>query len=233
MKQYVGLDVSQDQTSICVVDESGHVLWQGKCATTPEAIAATLRTRAPQGDRIGLESGPLSIWLCHELTALGLPVVCLDARHAQAALSLQLNKSDANDARGLAQIVRTGWYREVVVKGLDGQRMRALITARAQLVALRVDLGNQIRGLLKPFGLLAGKGVGKTFAEKVRSLVPDGPLHEVAEALLRAWEAVNKEVATLKPAPGRRSSPGRDGAPADDRARRRRAGGADLCQHDR
>jgi transposase len=197
MKQYVGLDVSQDQTSICVVDESGHVLWQGKCATTPEAIAATLRTRAPQGDRIGLESGPLSIWLCHELTALGLPVVCLDARHAQAALSLQLNKSDANDARGLAQIVRTGWYREVVVKGLDGQRMRALITARAQLVALRVDLGNQIRGLLKPFGLLAGKGVGKTFAEKVRSLVPDGPLHEVAEALLRAWEAVNKEVATL------------------------------------
>jgi len=94
-------------------------------------------------------------------------VVCLDARHAQAALKLQLNKSDANDARGLAQIVRTGWYREVAVKGLDGQLVRALITARAQLVAQRVDLGNQI--LLKPFGLLAGKGVGKTFAEKAWS----------------------------------------------------------------
>src|SRR5919107_3127291 len=195
MKQYVGLDVSQDQTSICVVNESGRVLWQGKCASTPEAIAATLNSKAPGAERIGLESGPLSIWLCHGLTSLGLPVVCLDARHAQAALKLQLNKSDANDARGLAQIVRTGWYREVAVKGLDGQLVRALITARAQLVAQRVDLGNQI--LLKPFGLLAGKGVGKTFAEKVRSLVPDGPLHDVTEALLRAWEAINKEVATL------------------------------------
>ena len=195
MKQYVGLDVSQDQTSICVVDESGRVLWQGKCASTPEAIAATLSSKAPQAER--MESGPLSIWLCHGLTALDLPVVCLDARHAQAALKLQLNKSDANDARGLAQIVRTGWYREVAVKGLDGQLVRALITARAQLVAQRVDLGNQIRGLLKPFGLLAGKGEGKTFAEKVRSLVPDGPLHDVVEALLRAWEAINKEVATL------------------------------------
>jgi transposase len=104
MKQYVGLDVSQDQTSICVVDESesGRVLWQGKCASTPEAIAATLSSKAPGAQR--MESGPLSIWLCHGLTALGLPVVCLDAHHAQAALKLQLNKSDANDARGLAQI---------------------------------------------------------------------------------------------------------------------------------
>ena len=100
MKQYVG--VSQDQTSICVVDESGRVLWQGKCASTPEAIAATLSSKAPGPER--MESGPLSIWLCHGLTALGLPVVCLDARHAKAALKLQLNKSDANDARGLAQI---------------------------------------------------------------------------------------------------------------------------------
>ena len=83
-----------------VVDESGRVLWQGKCASTPEAIAATLSSKAPEAER--MESGPLSIWLCHGLTALGLPVVCLDARHAQAALKLQLNKSDANDARGLA-----------------------------------------------------------------------------------------------------------------------------------
>src|SRR5918994_7310703 len=195
MKQYVGLDVSQDQTSICVVDESGRVLWQGKCASTLGAIAATLSSKAPGAER--MESGPLSIWLCHGLTALGLPVVCLDARHAQAALKLQLNKSDANDARGLAQIVRTGWYREVAIKSLDGQLVRALITARAQLVAQRVDLGNQIRGLLKPFGLLAGKGVGTTFVDKVRSLVTDGPLHDVAEALLRAWDAINKEVATL------------------------------------
>ena len=193
MKQYVGLDVSQDQTSICVVDESGRVLWQVRLDAGGDRRHAQEPGAAGRADRP--ESGPLSIWLCHGLMALGLPVVCLDARHAKAALKLQLNKSDANDARGL--IVRTGWYREVAIKSLDGQLVRALITARAQLVAQRVDLGNQIRGLLKPFGLLAGKGVGKTFAEKVRSLVPDGPLHDVVEALLRAWEAINKEVTTL------------------------------------
>ena len=119
MEQYVGLDVSQEQTSVCVVDGGGQVIWEGKCASTPEAIAATIRTRAPEVVRIGLESGPLSAWHWHELRKLGLPVICLDARHAKAALALQLNKSDRNDARGLAQIVRTGWYREVVVKSVD------------------------------------------------------------------------------------------------------------------
>jgi hypothetical protein len=232
MKQYVGLDVSQDQTSICVVDESGHVLWQGKCATTPEAIAATLRTRAPQGDRIGLESGPLSIWLCHELTALGLPVVCLDARHAQAALSLQLNKSDANDARGLAQIVRTGWYREVVVKGLDGQRMRALITARpAGRPAGRSRQPN-------PGPSQAVWPAGRQGSRQ--DLRREGPQPSPRRSAARGRRSPAEGLGSgqqgsrhAEPAPGRRSSPGRDGAPADDRARRRRAGGADLCQHDR
>src|SRR5215208_1625931 len=107
-EQYVGLDVSQEQTSVCVVDGGGKVIWEGKCASTPEAIAATIGTRAPEAVRIGLESGPLSAWHWHELRKLGLPVVCLDARHVKAALALQLNKSDRNDARGLAQIVRTG-----------------------------------------------------------------------------------------------------------------------------
>jgi transposase len=108
MEQYVGLDVSQEQTSVCVVDVDGKTLWQGKCASTPEAIAATIQARAPQVARIGLESGPMSAWHWHELRKAGLPVVCLDARHAKAALALQLNKSDRNDARGLAQIVVIG-----------------------------------------------------------------------------------------------------------------------------
>src|SRR5918911_3477577 len=160
MEQYVGLDVSQEQTSVCVVDGQGKTLWQGKCASTPEAIATTIRARAPKVVRIGLESGPMSAWHWHELRRAGLPVVCLDARHAKAALALQLNKSDRNDARGLARIVRTGWYREVAVKSVDRQLVRSLLTARAQLVRMRVDLANQIRGILKPFGLIAGKGVG-------------------------------------------------------------------------
>ena len=197
VEQYVGLDVSLEQTLICVVDASGKTLWQGKCASTPEAIAAAIRARAPEAARIGLESGPLSAWHWHELRKLGLPVICLDARHAKAALSMQLNKSDCNDARGLAQIVRTGWYREVMVKSMDIQLVRSLLTARAQLVRMRVDLANQIRGVLKPFGLVAGKGGGQPFVERVRTLVAGGPLQEVAEALLSAWQAINGQISTL------------------------------------
>jgi len=197
MDHYVGLDVSLEQTSVCVIDGDGKTLWQGKCASTPEALAATIRARAPAAVRIGLESGPLSSWHWHELRKLGLPVVCLDARHAKAALALQLNKSDRNDARGLAQIVRTGWYREVAVKSVDSQLVRSLLTTRAQLVRMRVDLANQIRGVLKPFGLIAGKGGGQPFAERVRTLVAGGPLQEVAEALLSAWRAIGEQIAAL------------------------------------
>src|SRR5512134_1645160 len=131
MEQYVGLDVSLKETSLCVVDQTGTTLWQGKCASTPECIAAVLARRARGATRIGLESGLLSTWHWHALNGLGLPVVCLDARHAKAALSLRLNKRDANDAEGLAQIVRTGWYRPVQVKSLDSHLIRTLLAARA------------------------------------------------------------------------------------------------------
>jgi transposase len=187
MDHYVGLDVSLEQTSVCVVDGNGRTLWQGECASTPEAIAAAIRARAPAAVRIGLESGPLSSWHWHEPRKPGLPVVCLDARHAKAALAPQLNKTDRNDARSLARIVRTGWYREAAVKGVDGQLVRPLLTARVQLVRVRVDLADQIRGVLKPFGLVAGKGGGRAFVDRVRSLVAGGPLEPVAEAVLAAW----------------------------------------------
>lgn len=193
----MGLDVSLELTSVCVVDSSGKTLWQGRCASTPEAIAATIRARAPEVVRVGLESGPLSAWHWHELRKLELPVVCLDARHAKAALALQLNKSDRNDARGLAQIVRTGWYREVAVKSWDSQLVRSLLSTRAQLVRMRVDLANQIRGVLKPFGLVAGRGGGQPFMNRVRALVADGPLQELAEALIAAWQALDDQIRTL------------------------------------
>jgi transposase len=110
---------------------------------------------------------------------------------------MQLNTTDQNDARGLALIVRTGWYREVAVKSVDSQLLRSLLTTRAQLVRMRVDLANQIRGTLKPFGLVVGKGGGRPFIERVHSLVVGGPLQEVAEALLTAWQAVSSQVAAL------------------------------------
>src|SRR3978361_1561952 len=130
MKQYVGLDVSQKETSVCVVDQDGRVLFEGKAASSPGALAGLIRARAPRAERIGLETGAMASWLWHELRRVDLPVVCVDARHAHAVLSARMNKSDPNDARGLAELIRVGWYREVRVKSDDRQAVRWLLVAR-------------------------------------------------------------------------------------------------------
>jgi len=156
MTRFVGLDVSQKLTAICVVDETGRRLWRGQCATDPGQIERMVRGHAGEDARIGVETGPMTPWLVHELRARGLDVTCLDARHASAALTMQMNKTDQNDAEGLAQIMRTGWYRPVHVKSLDAHRARALLGARAQLVGMTTRLSNHLRGVLKTFGLLPG-----------------------------------------------------------------------------
>ncbi len=185
MEQYVGLDVSLKETSICVLDGSGETVWQGEVSTSVETLARSIRRKAPGAVRIGLESGLLSTWLWHGLRGLDLPVVCLDARHAKSGLSMQVNKTDRNDAAGLAQIVRTGWYREVQVKSLECHQIRAVLLARARLVAMRRDLENHIRGLLKTFGLLVGKTRSRGFEVRVRELIADEPmLAGAVEALL-------------------------------------------------
>src|SRR6201982_1100142 len=102
---------------------------------------------------------------------LGFEVVFLDARHARAALKMQINKTDQKDAEGLAQIVRTGWYRSVHVKSLDSYRARALLGARTQLVGMTTRLSNHIRGILKTFGLLPGTMRGLPFDRKVEALL--------------------------------------------------------------
>src|SRR3979411_2928027 len=144
-QHYVGLDVSLQTTSICVIDDKGTAVWRGKCASTPESITDTVHTYAPAAIRVGLETGQLSNWLTLNLRRRGLPVVCLDARHAKAALNLQINKPDDNNAFGLAQIVRTGWYREVAVKSMDAHTLRILLVARAQLVSQRQTSANALR----------------------------------------------------------------------------------------
>jgi len=116
MIYFVGLDVSQRLTAICVVDDAGRRLWRGQCTSDPEQIDRLVRRHGGDMSRVGIETGPMTPWLVHELRGRGLDVTCLDARHARAALKMQINKTDQNNAEGLAHIMRTGWYRPVHVK---------------------------------------------------------------------------------------------------------------------
>ncbi len=198
MELYVGTDVSLKRTSICVVDNSGRIVSEGTVISEPEAIAAFIETKAPHAKRIGLETGPTSTWLWHELRALGLPVICIDARHAKAALSLQINKSDRNDAAGIARIMQCSWYKEVQVKSLPCHQVRALLNGRAQLVKVKCDLENQIRGLLKNLGFVIGKAGGNVFRRRVEELLGgQGRLWQAVRPLLEVREKVRREIAAL------------------------------------
>ncbi len=198
MKLYVGMDVSLKETSICVVDDSGEIVSEGTVISEPEAIAEFIKTKAVGAKRIGLETGPTTTWLWHELRALGLPVICIDARHAKAALSMQINKSDRNDAVGLARIMQCGWYKEVQVKSVTCHEIRAVLNSRAQLVKIKRDLENQIRGLLKNLGLRIGKAGGNVFSHRVEELVADQSLlQEAVRPLLVVRESVRREIADL------------------------------------
>ena len=129
MEQYVGLDVSQETTSIAV-RQDGRRVWRGKCPTDPKALSEVIRKHAPHAVRVVFETGALATWLYHVLQAENLPVVCIDARHAKAALDMAPNKTDANDADGLAQIAEIGFYREVRVKGYGPMLTRTLVGAQ-------------------------------------------------------------------------------------------------------
>ena len=198
MPHYVGLDVSQKTTAICVVDEQGKRLWRGVCATDPGAISARVSQHAGVDAKVGIETGSMTPWLVHGLRAAGLDVACLDARRVKAALQMQLNKTDENDAEGLAQIMRTGWYRAVHVKSLDAHRARALLGARAQLVGMTTRLSNMIRGVLKTFGLLPGAGRGLRFDRKVEALLEGAPeIALVVRPLLATWRQLRQQIAVF------------------------------------
>jgi len=192
------MDVSLKETSLCVVDGKGEIVSEGTVISDPAAIAVFIKEKSRGVKRIGLETGPTTTWLWHELRALGLPVICIDARHAKAALSMQINKSDRNDAVGLARIMQCGRYKEVRVKSLPCHEIRAVLNSRAQLVKIKCDLENQIRGLLKNQGLVIGKAGGKAFHRRVEELVEvQGLLWEAVRPLLEIRESVNRESAGL------------------------------------
>ena len=198
MMHFIGLDVSQKTTAVCIVDAVGGRVWRGQCRSTPEQIEAIVRQHAAAGARIGIETGPMTTWLVHELRGRDLDVICLDARHARAALKMQLNKTDQNDAEGLAQIMRTGWFRSVHVKSFETHRARALLGARAQLVGMTTRLSNHIRGVLKTFGLLPGAMRGLPFDRRVEALLEGRPdVAPVVEPMLAAWRQIRVQIAAF------------------------------------
>ena len=199
MVHYVGLDVSLKQTSICVVSETGSIVRECVADSDPETIAAFVRSKAPDVVRIGLETGPTSTWLWTELKRLGLPVICIDARHAKAVLKMQINKSDRNDAAGIARIMQTGWFKEVRVKDLDSHALKALLTSRALLVKIKRDLENQVRGLLKNLGYVIGRAKFNVFTARAEELIVGRSELVVAAVrpLLEARKAIEQQIDEL------------------------------------
>ena len=197
MCDYIGLDVSLKETAISV-RRDGKRVWRGKCPSDPSLLAEVIRKRAPLARRVVFETGPLSVWFYHALSAEGLPAICIDARHAKAALDMAPNKTDANDADGLAQLAEVGFYREVRVKGYDSMLTRTLVAARTRLVRITVELSNQIRGLMKTFGLVVPPSKGGKFEANVRRLLADfDGLESVILPVLEAWRSVRVHAAKL------------------------------------
>ena len=194
---YAGLDVSDKMTHVCVVDGSGAVQWTGVCATDPEVIARTLTTRAPGLVRAVLETGALSAFLYHGLIERGVAAICVCARHAKRVLSARVNKSDPHDAEGLAQMARTGWFKQVRIKDEATHMDRARLKIREQLIGARQAIANQLRGLLKLFGLRLGQVTTPARrAERLRLLFAQKPeLQPILTPLIESLEALEVQIA--------------------------------------
>ena len=198
MEYYAGLDVSVKETSVCVIDGAGRMIREVKVATEPAAILAVLIDDAFTIERIGLEAGPLSQWLYSGLVETGLPVICVETRHMKAALSAQVNKSDRNDARGIAHMMRVGLYRPVHVKTLISQKRRMLLTSRQLLQAKAIDIENDLRGTLRNFGLRVGIVGAAKFETRIRELIADeADLAAIAEPLLIARRVLREQLGVL------------------------------------
>jgi transposase len=194
---YAGLDISDKSTHLCVVDASGRVVWAGVCATDPDAIARTLKTRASRLARVVLETGALSSFLYHGLIECGVPVTCVCARHAKGVLSARVNKSDPHDAEGLAQMARTGWFKAVRIKAEATHMDRARLKIREQLIASRLAMAGQLRGLLKLFGLRLGKvTTPNKRRERLTALFALKPeLEPILTPLIDSLEALELQIA--------------------------------------
>ncbi len=199
MKHYAGIDVSLEQSSICVVDESGKIVREGKVASEPEALIAWFGLLGLVIERIGIEAGPLSQWLYGAMKEAGLAVELLETRHVRDAFKAMPVKSDRNDARNIAQLIRLGWYRPVHCKSLPAQEVRAVLTARKLVQSKLYDIEMSLRGVLRGFGLKVGRTTPKRFAARVGELVGGhATLEAIAAALLKVHEVLLCEFASFE-----------------------------------
>ncbi len=198
MEFFAGLDVSVRTTSICVMNATGAVVREGKVDSEPEAILAFLLSVGRSYGRVGIEAGPMCQWLYAGLARGGMPMICVETRHAQAMLSAQVNKTDRNDARGLAQMMRVGLYRPVHVKTLASQEIRVLLTARKFIQGKILDVENSVRGLLRNFGMRVGLVTRAAYEARIAELVADSPaLLAVIEPLLAVRRSLREQYAVL------------------------------------
>jgi len=198
MKYFAGLDISLKETAICIKEQDGHIICEAMVPTEPSDIMAYLKASELSFETIGLEAGNLSIWLHRALSEAGYPVICIETRKAKAAMAAQNVKTDRNDARGIADIMRTGWFTEVHVKSDEAQRLRMVLNNRKCLVEQRILLENQIRGTLKTFGGKTGKVTILTYEARIRDLISgDGELEAAIFPLLEVRTLILKQVTVL------------------------------------
>jgi len=226
MAHFVGLDVSVKETSVCVVDDAGKVLCERKVPSESDDIAILLTSVCGDYVRVGIEAGPLSQWLVNGLTEAGLPVVCVETRHMKALLTAQqINKSDRNDARGIAQMMRVGLVKPVHLKTLAAQEQRMLLTSRKLIQCKLMDIECDMRGTLCNFGLKVGVINTAGYEARIRHLV------EGFSTLAAIADRPARDAPTAGNAPqdaARHRSP-RSGVPAvHDRTRRRPSGSTYL-----
>ena len=202
MEYFAAIDVSLELSSVCVVDGTGRIVREAKVASEPDALVRYLRESGLVLTRVGLEAGPLSQWLHAGLIEAGFEAVLLETRHVKAALGAMTMKTDRNDARGMAQMIRMGWFRPVHAKTVPAQEIRALLVARKQLQARLNDLELCLRGILRGFGLKLGEVAKGRFEARVRELVAGqktleglaGPMLRARAALRAEYAAVHREV---------------------------------------
>lgn len=200
MKHYIGLDVSMKETSICVVDETGKIVYEGIELSDPDKLTAHIHALNLNVGKVAIESGSISHWLVSKMQNLGIPVICVDARHMAAILSLNVNKTDRNDAQGIANALRGGLYREVYLKSQLAVDVCSLVTARKALVNQRTKLKNVVRGLLKGYGIRLSTTGTNSFSEKVLKALKKVPfVAQIAvEAVLKGYQALDEQVLKLE-----------------------------------